>query len=99
VLNSGSRSGFLWPVGQIANNAGWNNTSQLLHSARQGARDAGFGGKVSHFQRVEWTVEADDEQVMIHLANGWDNSAQTSWYQKIQFQGAFTYAFFVARSL
>ncbi|KAH7103425.1 arabinogalactan endo-1,4-beta-galactosidase [Auriculariales sp. MPI-PUGE-AT-0066] len=79
VLQIGNEinGGFLWPVGQIANNVGWNNTSQLLHSARNGAKDGGFTGKV-----------------MIHLANGWDNSAQTSWYQKIQQQGAFTTADF-----
>jgi arabinogalactan endo-1,4-beta-galactosidase len=46
-------SGFLWPVGQIANNAGWNNTSQLLHSAREGARAAGFSGKVGSMESLE----------------------------------------------
>ncbi|KZV94783.1 endogalactanase [Exidia glandulosa HHB12029] len=36
--------GLLWPVGQTS--SGWSAPSQLLHSARNGAKDGGFTGKV-----------------------------------------------------
>ncbi|EJD50129.1 arabinogalactan endo-1,4-beta-galactosidase [Auricularia subglabra TFB-10046 SS5] len=36
--------GLLWPVGRTS--SGWDAPSQLLHSARNGAKDGGFNGKV-----------------------------------------------------
>jgi len=64
-------NGLLWPLGETS--AGYSAPSQFLHSARQGARDAGFGGKV-----------------LIHLADGWSVSEQTTWYQNILAVGPFS---------
>lgn len=51
-------SGLLWPIGKGGTTTGWNAASQLLHSARQGARDAGFAGKVVIHLADGWSASS-----------------------------------------
>ncbi|KAI0058972.1 arabinogalactan endo-1,4-beta-galactosidase [Artomyces pyxidatus] len=72
-LGNEINNGLLWPVGHSSTSGGWSASSQFLHSARQGSRDAGFNGKV-----------------MIHLADGWSSSEQSTFWNNILIPGAFS---------
>jgi len=58
-------NGLLWPTGMANTTAGWSAASQFLHSARNGARDADFEGKVMIHLADGWS---ESEQFFF-----WDN--------------------------